>query len=235
MGITTTTQQRTLEELRRALMIRTGAAAGVSFGYPYFDQFLNDAQSQLYEFVDWKHLVTENIQPLQVGERWYDLPDDCNLERIRYVGYRNLNTSQWYRLKYGIDDWMRSINTQAFPYRYMTRWNPAAPANNVNPIQIELYPVVSSVGQLRVEYIKRLGRFTEPGDRCTLPDNLVLMHALYNVKLDKGRPDANAIGQQLESLLMQVRSDHRQSSVIRPKEDGEMLPEDRTYLYPPQG
>lgn len=234
MGVTTAAKQRSLGSLRRSLMIRSGAAAGASFGYEIFDEFLKDAQRQLYTLVDWKHLVNDNIQPVNIGEKWYDLPDDCDLERILSVTYRINGSSRWNgAMSYGIPLALRSVNINGYPYLYETRNNHDAPSGVVNPVQIELYPVVQKAGQLRVEYVKKLQPFESDNDTATLPDDLILLHALYNSKSHFNRPDAQSIASQLEAMLGRARSQHRKISVVHRAPVNGMLPEDLSYLYPP--
>lgn len=230
--ITTGTPQRTLEELRTSLMIRTGAAAGASFGYPLFEEFLKDAQNQLFLMLHAKYLQTYNDQPANVGEKWYDLPDDCAMEKIQRVAYRRAGSNIEYILKPLIEPWMRSISPTGVPYRYEVRTNPDSVDDN--PVQIEVYPVIKTPGTLRVYYERGLKRFTEPTDRATMPDELIMLLALFNAKSHFNKPDAASIGDQFKAALSRHRAANRVKSVHAPDVNRQILPEDMPYTLPPE-
>jgi hypothetical protein len=229
--INTNTPQDTLESIRQKVMIRTGAAAGASFGYPLFESFVTDAHSQLWTMVDWKFLKTHNDQPLNVGEKWYDLPGDCAMEKIERVVFKYNPEGIEYILRPKIEDGMRSTTPNGLPFRYEVRTNPESPSPNA--IQIEVYPVIQTSGILRIYYERSLSKFIDPADRSVVPSDLVFLFALYNAQIHFGKPSAESIGDQFKALLSTYRAKNRAKKVYSPSNHGNFLIEDLTYTVPP--
>lgn len=226
-----TGRYKTLEALRTDLMIRTGAAAGASFGYPLFEQFLRDAHDQLWWMVEWTFRDTINNQPVNVNEKWYDLPDDCDMEKLERLAYIRQGSSVEYNVELGIDDWMRSVQSSSVPYRFAIRTNPDSP--NPNAVQIELYPTPQQTGILRTYYQRSAQRFVEPEDVSSVPDDLVFLMALYNALLHFNKPNAQAVGDQFTAKLANYRAANRRQTIYRRNHNQKMLPEDYAYTIPP--
>lgn len=229
--ITTNTPQDTLESIRKEVMIRSGATAGASFGYPLFEAFITDAHRQLWTMVDWTFLKTHNDQPLVVGEKWYDLPDDCAMEKIERVVFKYNAAGIEYILRPKIEDGMRSTVPNGLPFRYEVRTNPDSPLPNA--IQIEVYPVIQQTGILRIYYERSVSKFVDPEDRSVVPSDLVFLFALYNSLTHFGKPSAQSVGDQFKALLATYRAKNRAKKVYAPSGYGNMLIEDLTYTVPP--
>jgi hypothetical protein len=229
--ITTGTPQDSLEAIRTKVMIRCGAAAGASFGFPLFESFIKDAHDQLWQMVDWKFLKTFNDQPSVIGERWYDLPSDCAMEKIERVVFKRRGSSIEYRMNSGIDESMRSIDLSGVPYRYEVRTNPNSPAPNA--VQIEVYPKVSVDGIIRVYYERSFARFSEPSDLSVIPSDLVFLFALYNAQEHFGKPAMKSTGDQFKALLSSYRAKNRVKTLYEPRLIRGTYVEDFAYLVPP--
>lgn len=224
----TATPFRTLESLRTELQARLGAAAGVAFAKPIFDSFLRGAQEALYELVPWKHLRASAEIQVANGSRWYDLPTDCNLERIGLIAIQVGGV--WQTLAEGIDLRHRNFAAPGTPARYDVQWNAAAATDW--RVQMEIFPVPVLDGWLRIEYTRALLPFADDNHVASIPTGPLFLHALTNAKLHYRQPDGPQYATQLEAMLSELRGRHRRISVIGP-EGPRILAEDLVYTRTP--
>lgn len=207
---------RTLEEMRVILRDRLGfASAGASAGAneAILNSFLSNGQVQIYWAQDWIKLKQYNEQTLGVGQYLAAYPiageilpngatlaTDAYPERILTVAINRstiANSPDWKDLEDGIDT--HHYNTQqilSYPQRC------ALYENN-----IELWPKNDSIRPLRIWFIRKLGRFTLNGDRATLDDEMIMLHALANAKAHYRHPDAQAYATQLGNLMSKIRGE----------------------------
>lgn len=224
----TTTPFRTLESLRTELQARLGAAAGVAFAKPIFDSFLRGAQDALYELVPWKHLRASAEIQVAEGSRWYDLPQDCNLERIGLVAMQAGGV--WQPLTEGIELRHRNFAAPGAPTRYDIQWNAAATTDW--KVQLEIFPVPAQDGWLRIEYTRALLPFAADNDVASIPTGPLFLHALTNAKLHYRQPDGPQYATQLEAMLSELRGRHRRITTIGPGRP-RILDEDLVYTRTP--
>lgn len=183
---------RTLDDLRTDLCARLGMAGmGASGGanQALFDSMLRNAQSQLYWNQEWKHLIAWEDKTIGVEQNQLDYPADCAQNR-RILKIETVYNGQWRQLTEGIrtEDW-NTMDTLSFPSQY-ERYE-----------QVLIYPKADQVYTIRFWYIKDLTRFTENGDRASLDDEMILLHALANGKAHYRQPDAQAYQGQLNTML----------------------------------
>lgn len=198
---------KTLGELRSTLQTRLGfGAAGASAGVnaPIIDNFLFNAQVQLYWQFDWPRIKYRADKTMGVGQTLYDYPTlaagapaDANEDRILKLEV-NLTTSgnpRWREVKPGITiDHRNSMVVNGFPQRY-ERF-----------AQIEVIPAADQAYTLRTWYIGKLARFTQDNDRASIDDDLVFLHALVNAKQHYKQKDGEIYSTQLTALLNKLKS-----------------------------
>ena len=194
---------QTLGELRALLTQRlgfgsAGAAAGVISGT--IDNFLFNAQIQLYLQADWKKLQHYADKTVGIGQYLIDYPTvsagapaDANSERILKIAVKVNNL--WVDLTEG-------INTEHYSYQDRRYY----PQRYERYSQIELWPQADIAYTVRIWYIRELGRFTQDADRCTIDDDLIFLHALANAKAHYRQPDADIYTRQMQSLLTQLKT-----------------------------
>lgn len=190
---------RTLEELRSILSSRLGfGAMGASVGANavLLNSFLQNAQYQLYWMQDWKKLTKYEDKTVGLDQYLVDYPTTANQERIlkMAVNIGSGGTDNWRPLKEGIE--IEHYNTQAienYPLRY-ERYE-----------QIETWPKCDTTRTLRIWFIKAITRFTENGDRATIDDELILLHATSAAKSHYRQPDAQTWASQLDALLVRIK------------------------------
>lgn len=187
---------RTLGELRSELLSRLGMGGmGASGGanQAAIDSYLRNGQAQLYRATDWRHLQEYEDKTTGVGQTLYDYPVNCSRDR-RLLRIETIISGRYRPLDEGITTEMWSNMS-----------TPGYPACFERFAQILLYPEPDAAYTLRIWYIKDLSRFTQDGDRATLDDDMILLHALANAKAHYRQPDAETYQGQLNSLLASLR------------------------------
>lgn len=196
---------RTLGELRSIVLARLGmggmGASGGANG-ALIDSFLSNGQVQLFWAQDWRQLTDYKDVTTGVGQNAYDYPvagamlttRGCDRDR-RILRLESVQSGTYARMREGIttDDWsnMETVGSPAKFDRFA---------------QILLYPKgVNATDTFRIWYIADLLPFTVDGDRATLDDEMVLLHAVTNAKAHYRQPDAKLYEGQLNTLLASLR------------------------------
>lgn len=214
---------KTLGELRRDLAVRLGFGAQGSAGInsALLDSFLASAQEQLYTTFDWRHLIKYDDKVTEAGSVLYDWADDCDPLRIASPGpgaaaVAIWDGARWVPMTEGISWEMRSTSdSRTIPCRY-ERFS-----------QMEVWPEPDAAYTIRRYYVQSPSRFTQDGDRASLDDGLIFLHALTNAKHHYRQPDAQIYGGQLEAHLNQLKSKNRGQSVTRRGNDAFPVPRPR--------
>ena len=71
--------------------------------------------------------------------------------------------------------------------------------------QLLLYPMADQIYTIRFWYVADLGAFTQAGDRATLDDEMIMLHAITNAKAHYRHPDAKLYEGQLTTLMGSLR------------------------------
>lgn len=186
---------RTLGELESELLSRLGMGAQGANGaaQTLLRSFLRNGQSQIYWAQDWKHLTWYEDKTLGVDQNQLDYPDVCERDR-RILRVETVYNGQWRRIPEGIrtEDWSK-MSTKSYPVR-CERY-----------AQLLLYPIANQAYTIRFWYVADLGRFTEAGDRASLDDEMILLHAITNAKAHYRHPDAKLYEGQLATLMGSLR------------------------------
>lgn len=205
---------RTLQELRASLRARlgfgaTGSATGASD--EILNSFLLSAYHHVYWMQDWKKMITFEDVSVGMGQNLIDYPTNANPDRLWtppdskspiWVQY----SGSWVPLEEGISAaaWDTMDSPTTYPMRYELL------------DQILLWPKSNALYTVKIWYVAKMARFTLDGDRPTVDDNLVFLHALMNAKQHYNQPDAQIyINQWLELTGKIGGKQIGQNSVIR--------------------
>jgi len=202
---------RTLGELRGTLLARLGmggqGASGTATSIA--NSLLSNGQTQIYWAQDWKHLVTYEDKTIGVGQNLLDVPAAAANSR-RVLRVETVFGGQWRELKEGIQTELWSnMDTRGYPARYEALE------------QFLFYPKADQVYTVRFWFVRDLARFTQDGDRASLDDEMVFLHALANGKAHYRHPDADNYQGQLGALLSRIR--------------GQSFAKQGTYYQQPRG
>lgn len=187
---------RTVGELRAEVLARLGMGGmGASGGanQALIDSFLRNAQSQLYWMQDWKRLTRFEDATTGAGQSEYDYPEACERDQ-RVLRVEVLVGGRLVGLHEGIEaaHWS-TMDSQGPPARYERM------------AQLVVWPKADGAYTLRTWFVADLGRFTQNGDRATLDDELILLHAIAAAKAHYRQPDAQLYQGQLDTQLARLR------------------------------
>lgn len=187
--------QPSLGTLRQELLDRLGfASQGASAGniVSSANSFLARAQEHFYWKYDFEVLRLIYDWTTGVGQTLYDWQDD--MEPRQLLELRVYVTNRWIPLKEGIEYNQDSYaSTRYYPQRYDRR------------AQLEIWPEPDKAYTLRGEYYKRLGRFSQDGDLCTVDNYPVFLFALANAKAHYGQRDAQLYFDELKDLELKLK------------------------------
>lgn len=153
-------------------------------------QLLRRTQNLLYERHDWAHLRTlfDRI-PLQAGERYYDVPDSVNFDRIEEVvvwdGTLPRPVTRGIGFKeYAVYDSENDVRADP-ALRWDIRWTG-------DKEQIEIWPIPAS-NNLALQFIgiRNCRPLIANADTCDLDDHLIVLSAAAEI-LPKGSELAKA-------------------------------------------
>lgn len=191
---------RTLGDLRLSLLRRLGYSAQVDNPPPgmaeLLDDFLRDAQEQLYMRYDCLHTERFFRWEMTPGTRYYAVrsnDDECekklNPYRITWAGIQDLNDT-WSPLLCGIPATHYTSNTQVGrPERYEVRQC------------IEVFPAPDEAYTLRVKGHFGLLAFAADEDVCTIDAHALFLLALAQAKAHYRQPDAQNYFAQSNSYM----------------------------------
>ncbi len=213
----------TLGELRAEVLARLGfAAQGAAAGnlITTVDSYLKRAQDYLYWKYDFRELRRVRDITVNPGQTLYDWPDD--MEPRRLVSVQVLDHGIWVPLEEGIEYFHDTVaDTRFHPRRFDRR------------DQLEIWPQPDASYTLRVEYYRRLGRFAQDGDRCTIDDALLFNYALAKAKRHYNQPDAQDYFDEVADLLRRLKSgEHGQRRYVVGDKPGTPMPRPKVIDYP---
>lgn len=194
---------RLISKLRAELSRSTLVSVGVD-DVEILKNTLQRVQETLYYDYDWPHLrqMFPAVQ-LMAGQRYYELPDLLNYERIETVAVRR--SGRPVPLERGItfehyctfdsDAGIRAPLAQ----RWDVRWVETKE-------QIEVWPIpADSSEQVQFEGIRALHPLIDGKDVCDLDDNLVVLFAAYELLQHAESADANVKLKAAQALYSRLK------------------------------
>lgn len=183
----------TLANLRQRVLIRAGYAAQAANPPPgmvlLVNEFLRDAQNQLYRQHFEKRLRRLYSWPMVVNQRYYGFSQtfgaDCRVMNplaVDWVGFEDCNQA-WYPLICGIDPvlYTRAQISTGWPTHYEIR------------SCIEIFPAPRSAYTLWVKGLFGLDPFVADTDCTTVDAEAVYLLATGMLKAHYSQPDAGAL------------------------------------------
>jgi hypothetical protein len=168
---------------------------------------IQHVQEWLWEDFTWPHLrVTRDI-PLQAGQRYYDLPEDLDIDRVEMIEVRY--NGRWMRLDTKIEachyeQFDSDLGVRAWP---IERWQ------IYEGEQVEVWPIPDTdadsdtlEGTLRVTGIKKLTTLVADDDRADLDSRLIILYAAADILTGQGSKDGSLKLSQANKLYARLRS-----------------------------
>jgi hypothetical protein len=194
------------DELRRASTPSIGADDLASLR-----QVLNRNYRILALDHDWPHLMkVSNRMTLYAGQRYYDLPDQIDYDRI--INIIAWYSSEPYELMRGIDfadyaTYDPELDERSEPVlKWDIRWTG-------DTDQLEIWPLPNTnAQQLQIRAIRELPALVDDTDKCLLDDQLVVAFAAAELATAQKSADAEIKAGQAQRLLgmLKARSNNNQ-------------------------
>lgn len=167
-------RETTLTELARMFRDEVGVTSSPSVGGDWENivfGLLRRTQMMLADEYDWPFLRVALDKPVNRGQRYYDLPDTLDMERISGVHYRNAD--RWELLERGIALAHYNELDPELDQRFdrLLRWDVYGAR------QIEVWPLPAGDSLMRIEGVRKLAPLENGGDRADLDDRLIVLFA----------------------------------------------------------
>lgn len=216
---------RTLGDLTTSMMRRLGYAAMAANPPPgmtaLLQEFLQDAQRQLYRQHDELHTERMYAWQMELNQRYYGLQadeSDCrSLDpyNVTWVGFEDLNQA-WYQLINGINPllYTRAQISTGWPTHYEIR------------SCIEIFPAPKAPYTLWIKGRFGLDPFSAPTDVTTLDSEAVFLLALGLAKSHYGQADAQSVLTQADNFTkyLVAKAHHTARYVPRTRIEAPMTP-----------
>ena len=188
-------RSKTLSQLRRDIVVRLGYAANTILPpgmAELVDNFINDANTYLYERYPQMRLERWWSWKTRVGQRFYDVPVDCTkyLDLRHVTGAWLQDDQAWFPLVAGINPLLFNQIYNSLPqYFELTDVIEVWPAPDKSTYLIHLKGQAGAAPM------------TADDDTTTVDSQAVFLQALANAKAHYGQPDAARYDRQMEILI----------------------------------
>ena len=190
-----------VSQLRAELRRSTSVAVGVD-DQPTLKDKLANVQEQLYDEYDWPFLrqVFPRI-PLQAGQRYYDVPDEMNLERIESMAVWWGGVPHPLTRGIGFDEYASydsDSDARTDPaLRWDIRWNETES-------QIEIWPIpASDEMELQIIGTRKLRPLIANSDVCDLDHLMIVLYAA--AELDTNEASAKKLAGRAERRFQRMK------------------------------
>ena len=203
-----------LRDLVRGVRAESGKSLNTALGVAERDALVYQIQSKeewLYYEYDWPFLIDQAPVTLSPGVAVYSFPAAISYDFVNEVWCSPDNTENFTPVNYGIGPVQynqSSVGDTSWP---VCRWS----IKNTN--QIEVWPVPSQAGFLRVVGRRALGPLVSDGDLCTLDGTLIVLYVAADVLARQKAEDAKlklAAAQRHLRNLMRRQNSNKQNPII---------------------
>lgn len=185
-----TTLTKLLDDLRAEMRVSLNPAHNTQARETQI-RMLQRVQERLWDDFDWPHLRVERQVPVQIGQRYYETPEDMAIDRIERIDV--FRDGVWMRLAAGIEACHYAahnsdLDERAFPPRC---WQIHEDEDvEIWPISDQAADVSTLDGTLRFTGIRNLKPLVEDGDRADLDDRMLVLMAAGELLAASGAKDA---------------------------------------------
>lgn len=197
------------------LRAETGRNQSVSVGIDEVENLkviLQRVQETLYDEYDWPHLRVQKTISLNAGQRYYDLPDGLNFDRIEDISLRYNQIYQPIERGIQFSDYASFDSNASTPERSSPaqKWDIR---NTGSTEQIEVWPIPNdNIQSLYFFGTKTLGNLIEESDTADLDDRLIILFAAAEILSRQKSSDAQAKLELANRRLMTLRKNSIKAS-----------------------
>jgi hypothetical protein len=147
---------------------------------------LRRTQEVLYEEHDWPFLLVDRDTTAYAGQYLYNYPSDMPFENINSVWW--VEGSRYTPMDYGItvDDFNLYDPADDDRSNPVQKWR-----HRPDEGQMEVWPIPSIAGNIRLRGLAPLGAMVDDSDVCTLDSNLIVLHAAAELLARQKSEDAS--------------------------------------------
>jgi hypothetical protein len=167
---------------------------------------LQRTQDTLWQDFAWPHLRVDRMIDVQAGQRYYDMPQDIDIDRIERIQVRT--DSRYFDLHWGIT----ADHYAAFDSEANVRSWPPQRVQIVEDEMLEIWPIPDSNfdaltldGRIKITGIRKLKPLVATDDRADLDDRLLVLFAAAEYKAGRGADDAQIKQDKANRLYMKLR------------------------------
>lgn len=205
-------RNKQLSQLVSLLRSQTGRSQSVSIGVSELDNLKDTIRrhyEHLYEDYDWPHLRIERSITINAGQRYYDMPDDMDFDRIEEIKYKYGNVYVPVERGISFDDYSIFDSNADERSSPMLKWDIR---NTGTKEQIEIWPISNTSASLHFVGIKKFTPLIQEADRALLDDWLVVLHAAAEVLARQESPDAEAKAVAADRRYMKLKGNSKAQS-----------------------
>lgn len=203
-----------LEQLIYNLRSEVGQSTNPAVSRSTRDRFvtmLNRTQRRLYADFDWPFLVIHRDILVQAGQRYYDFPDDIDMDRshrleVKYGALWQKVGNKITNVQMSEFDSDRDVRSDP-----VWRWDYYLPDDSDTP-QIETWPVPATNADpttlelaLRVHGIQKLKPLVNDADLCLLDADLLVLYSAAEILAKMRTADATAKLENANSLYIKLK------------------------------
>lgn len=193
-----------LTQLVSDLRAEIGDSTSVSVGADFeatLKAMLRRSQKILYDEYDWPHMRVFKTKALVAGSRYYDFPEDMDLERVEEVKVKW--NGSWYPVDRGVsfdeyNAYSPDDDERADPVQ---RWD----IQNTGTPQIEVWPIPASAQTLYIRGCKSLSALVSGSDTADLDDVLLVLDCAAELLARRKSQDAGIKLQKRNERLSQLK------------------------------
>lgn len=192
---------------------------------------LQRLQERLWDDFTWPHLRVQRLKPCSINQRYYDTPDDIQVDNIERIEV--YDSGGWRPLSPGIYGQHYSahnsdLNERSWP---VMRWQIHEDED------IELWPIAdvngnpkTMEGMLKFTGIRNLKPFVQDSDRADLDDNLLVLFAAAELLAAQGAKDAQLKLDQANQIYRRQRAGLTPRKIFRMFGIGPVSPPPQEYI-----
>lgn len=193
-----------LSQLVTSLRHETGQSATLALGQATRERYkhmLNRVQRELWVNHQWPRQQIERDIALLQGVRYYVYPNGLDYEGVQHAWVKN--GTEWLPLGFGIGPDDLSLYNSEDNFR---SWPPMKWDHEGESNMIEMWPVPSQGGTLRLRGRKTLPDMTEESDLCQLDADLIVFYAAAEVLAEQKSERANLMLEKGKAILARIKA-----------------------------
>ena len=167
---------------------------------------LERKQEWYWRQFDWPHLRVERFIEVQNGQRFYDMPNDLDIDRIQKIEIKHDDV--YCPLRWGIE----AEQYAAYDSEKDERQWPPQRVQITEHEQLEVWPIpdadydpATQDGRIKITGIRKLRPLVRDNDVADLDDDLLILHCAGEILAAAGSADAQLKIDQANALFAKLK------------------------------